>query len=320
MAVRCPIATRTANRMHDIDRQFGQLRQAGISAPAEVDLSWSLGDIARFDLPVAYRAAGARQFATSAGQALAGRALSRHWPAMLAERGLTPVVIGTAPEQPLALAIRDVVPCTIDLTGRTDFVQLTSLARRCAGGDRQRHRSDASARRRRMSHAWCCSRAIRTRRCARRAGRRCRVLRRPDLAELRRRPVQACAIGLMAPPPALLAADGGPAAPVNRHLAVPDGVPMPQRYWAILTIALGLTLAVLDGAIANVALPTIARELDASAGRLDLGGERLSARGDDLAAAAGVAGRDLSATGASISAGWWCSRSPRWAARCPIRC
>lgn len=48
------------------------------------------------------------------------------------------------------------------------------------------------------------------------------------------------------------------------HLAIPDGVPLPQRYWAILTIALGLTLAVLDGAIANVALPTIARDLNAS--------------------------------------------------------
>jgi DHA2 family multidrug resistance protein-like MFS transporter len=44
----------------------------------------------------------------------------------------------------------------------------------------------------------------------------------------------------------------------------PDGLPLPQRYWAILAIALGLTLAVLDGAIANVALPTIARDLDAS--------------------------------------------------------
>jgi DHA2 family multidrug resistance protein-like MFS transporter len=48
------------------------------------------------------------------------------------------------------------------------------------------------------------------------------------------------------------------------HLPADDGVPLPQRYWAILTIALGLTLAVLDGAIANVALPTIARDLDAS--------------------------------------------------------
>ncbi|MFZ0019760.1 MAG: MFS transporter [Acetobacteraceae bacterium] len=53
--------------------------------------------------------------------------------------------------------------------------------------------------------------------------------------------------------------------PAHRHgLAAPDGIPLPQRYWAILTIALGLTLAVLDGAIANVALPTIARDLDAS--------------------------------------------------------
>jgi DHA2 family multidrug resistance protein-like MFS transporter len=43
-----------------------------------------------------------------------------------------------------------------------------------------------------------------------------------------------------------------------------DGLPLPQRYWAILTVALAVTMAVLDGSIANVALPTIARELDAS--------------------------------------------------------
>lgn len=45
---------------------------------------------------------------------------------------------------------------------------------------------------------------------------------------------------------------------------LPDGVPLPQRYGAILTIVLGLTMAVLDGAIANVALPTIASDLNAS--------------------------------------------------------
>ena len=44
-----------------------------------------------------------------------------------------------------------------------------------------------------------------------------------------------------------------------------DGLPIPQRYWGILTIALGLTMAVLDGAIANVALPTIASDLNTSA-------------------------------------------------------
>ena len=45
---------------------------------------------------------------------------------------------------------------------------------------------------------------------------------------------------------------------------VADGLPVPQRYWAILTIGLGLCLAVMDGAIANVALPTIARDVQAS--------------------------------------------------------
>lgn len=44
-----------------------------------------------------------------------------------------------------------------------------------------------------------------------------------------------------------------------------DGLPLPQRYWAILTIALGITMAVMDSAIANVALPTIAREFHAAA-------------------------------------------------------
>jgi DHA2 family multidrug resistance protein-like MFS transporter len=43
-----------------------------------------------------------------------------------------------------------------------------------------------------------------------------------------------------------------------------DGLPKPQRNWAIVTIALGIVMAVMDSAIANVALPTIARDLDAS--------------------------------------------------------
>jgi MFS transporter, DHA2 family, multidrug resistance protein len=43
-----------------------------------------------------------------------------------------------------------------------------------------------------------------------------------------------------------------------------DGLPQPQRKWAILTIALGIIMSVVDGAIANVALPTIARDLNAS--------------------------------------------------------
>lgn len=47
-------------------------------------------------------------------------------------------------------------------------------------------------------------------------------------------------------------------------MEVSDGLPIPRRYWAMLTIALGLIMAVLDGAIANVALPTIASDVQAS--------------------------------------------------------
>ena len=43
-----------------------------------------------------------------------------------------------------------------------------------------------------------------------------------------------------------------------------DGLPLPRRNLAILTIALGLVMAVIDGSIAHVALPTIARDLNAS--------------------------------------------------------
>ncbi len=45
---------------------------------------------------------------------------------------------------------------------------------------------------------------------------------------------------------------------------VHEGLPIPQRYWSISAILLGITLAVLDGSIANVSLPTIARELQTS--------------------------------------------------------
>ncbi len=54
-----------------------------------------------------------------------------------------------------------------------------------------------------------------------------------------------------------MAADQTPA----DRLASDDGLPVPARYWAVLAIALAITLAVIDSAIANVALPTIAEDL-----------------------------------------------------------
>lgn len=43
--------------------------------------------------------------------------------------------------------------------------------------------------------------------------------------------------------------------------AAADGLPTPRRIWAIAAISFGTALLVLDGAIANVALPTIARDV-----------------------------------------------------------
>jgi ADP-heptose:LPS heptosyltransferase len=130
IAYGCALPDRDPNRnhLHDIDRQFGQLHQAGILQREPADLSWSHGDIGQFALP--------GDFALLAPGSSPHRLVKR-WPierygelaAALASRGVTPVVIGTAPEQPLAQVIRDAVPAAIDLTGRTDFGQLSSLAR-----------------------------------------------------------------------------------------------------------------------------------------------------------------------------------------------
>lgn len=51
------------------------------------------------------------------------------------------------------------------------------------------------------------------------------------------------------------------AAPRKAHA---DGLPIPRRYWAMTAIWLGMIMAVLDSAIANIALPTIAHDLGAT--------------------------------------------------------
>jgi DHA2 family multidrug resistance protein-like MFS transporter len=53
--------------------------------------------------------------------------------------------------------------------------------------------------------------------------------------------------------------DTVPAAPM------PDGLPTPQRYWAMAAILLGITLSVLDASIVNLALPDITRDFGATA-------------------------------------------------------
>ncbi|WP_082091324.1 MFS transporter [Paracidovorax citrulli] len=54
-------------------------------------------------------------------------------------------------------------------------------------------------------------------------------------------------------------------AAVSRPAGVADGLEPPERGRAMLVIILGIAVAVLDGSIMNLALPTIARELQAGA-------------------------------------------------------
>ncbi|MBB3174281.1 ADP-heptose:LPS heptosyltransferase [Endobacter medicaginis] len=135
------------NFRHSIDRQRGQLRDAGIGAVPLADLSW-------------LRAAGQARLGAELGSetvlpadayavlipgASAHRNVKR-WPSggyvevakMLVARGLVPVVVGTEAERGLAQAIVGATPGAVDLTGRTSLPGLAALvagARLAVGND-----------------------------------------------------------------------------------------------------------------------------------------------------------------------------------------
>ncbi len=48
---------------------------------------------------------------------------------------------------------------------------------------------------------------------------------------------------------------------MNDHSETMDGLPAPQRRWAMLALALAISVSVLGSSVANVALPTIGRDL-----------------------------------------------------------
>ncbi len=115
------------NVIHDADRQAGQLRQAGIDGVPAADLDWCAGDIVRFGLP--------DRFALLVPGSSPHRSAKR-WPARqygrlaraLAAEGLASVVVGSTNEASLIDEIARAAP-VIDLTGRTGFGDLASLAR-----------------------------------------------------------------------------------------------------------------------------------------------------------------------------------------------
>jgi ADP-heptose:LPS heptosyltransferase len=126
IAFGCALPDRDPNRniLHDTVRQQGQLRQAGITVFPPADLSWCRGDIARFDLPTDF----ALLVPGSSPDRPAKRWPAAHYQALaeqLSDRGIKSVIIGAAPEKPLAAEI----PAAIDLVGQTSFSDLADLAR-----------------------------------------------------------------------------------------------------------------------------------------------------------------------------------------------
>jgi len=131
-----PHANAWRNLMHTRARQRDQLRMAGVPDVPDADLAWLRGTDT--DLPPDLRGAGA--FALLVPGAAPHRPAKR-WPvdrfadiaAIMAVRGVTPVVVGAASDAPLAAQIAAACPRAIDLTGRTSLGQVAALAARACG-------------------------------------------------------------------------------------------------------------------------------------------------------------------------------------------
>ncbi|WP_338332343.1 glycosyltransferase family 9 protein [Acetobacter sp. LMG 32666] len=129
-AAALPHANPWRNIMHTRPRQQDQLRMAGIAPTDRPDLAWLVQAGPRLPQPYALLVPGA-----------APHRPAKRWPAehygqlavQLMVRGITPVVVGSAGEQPLAAQITRLCPQALDLTGQTSLPELAGLAARAWG-------------------------------------------------------------------------------------------------------------------------------------------------------------------------------------------
>ena len=126
-----PHANPRRDFMHTTDRQAEQLALAGIADVPAGDLSWVEADAARFGLsgPYALLVPGG-----------AAHRPAKRWPAQrfaavaawLAERGLSPVLLGGPEEAALLGAVAGDCPAALNLAGRTSLLDIVALARGAA--------------------------------------------------------------------------------------------------------------------------------------------------------------------------------------------
>ncbi len=123
-----PHANPARDAMHTQDRQREQLNMAGIERVPAADLSGLKTDIQGFALPASYGLVipGGAPHRPGKRWPVAGYgALARH----MAGRAITPVVLGGSTETGLARRIVEAAPTALDLTGKTDLLDLVAMAR-----------------------------------------------------------------------------------------------------------------------------------------------------------------------------------------------
>ena len=117
------------DQRHIAEREGEQLALAGIAVPERADLAFLDGDVSAFDLP--------ERFALLV-PGCAPKRPEKRWPAerygglamALVERGLRPVLIGTAAEAEALDRVVALCPQALDLRARTSIGQIAALARR----------------------------------------------------------------------------------------------------------------------------------------------------------------------------------------------
>lgn len=125
-----PHANPGRDDMHTIERQAEQLEAAGVAPIRAPDLSWLDADIARFALPERY---------VLLAPGGAAHRTDKRWPyyrelaQSLARQALIPVVLGTQEERDVTADICAGCTDAIDLTGKTNLMEIAGLARRAAG-------------------------------------------------------------------------------------------------------------------------------------------------------------------------------------------
>jgi ADP-heptose:LPS heptosyltransferase len=123
-----PHANPARDALHTVDRQREQLAMAGIPDVPETELSWLTAESGHLKLPAPY------VLLVPGGAATRPK---KRWPAAkyaalaqeLVAHGATPVVIGGPGEGEIGKTIRAASPRVRDLTGKTSFAELASVAR-----------------------------------------------------------------------------------------------------------------------------------------------------------------------------------------------